>query len=84
MNPMAKIHARGASEVARLKAGRRNDDGVVDSVATYVLRSDGAVLRKASYDSGYKLWRRLAKTMPWTEAQLRKVLTEGFGLEVTQ
>lgn len=46
---MAKIKARGCTEVARFKTKERVSDRGTKVTSTYVLRSDGAVLRSTRY-----------------------------------
>lgn len=73
---MAKISARGATEIARCKAHRKNHDGRYSTTATYVLRSDGVILRKGQYDNGYTVWLKLPKSYSVNAAQLHKVMAD--------
>jgi hypothetical protein len=67
---MAKISARGAKEVCRVKARLRGRP----LEFTFVLRSDRVILRKAPYDNGYKVFRKLATTVPATQEGLASIL----------
>jgi len=68
---MAKISARGATEVARCKTTKGD---------TFVLRSDGVILRKASYDRGFKLYHfSISGKANRTESYLRAAIERIYG-----
>ena len=68
---MAKLTARGAHAVARLRV--RTPRG---STMIYALRSDGAILSRFTGDlaDGYSHVRRLREGVPVTEATLRTLM----------
>lgn len=66
---MAKISARGAKEIARIKAISPAGDGYTYS---FVLTSDGRVLRKGDLDSGYTIVHRVKFETNLNEAFLRR------------
>lgn len=61
---MAKISARGATEVARVRSEIGASDTEFHAVYTHVLRSDRAVLRKSHVDSGYRIVGRVPTHIP--------------------
>jgi len=76
---MAKISVRGAKEIARVK-GRKTVDG--DSwTTTFVLTSDGRVLRKSEGQSGYSYVGRLKDRSHYNTDYLRKLVQVKFGYQ---
>lgn len=71
---MAKISARGATEVARITATLPTVGGVVTVGATLVITSDGRILRKFE-GSGYNLMARVKNPKFITEEFLRSFAT---------
>ena len=68
---MAKLTARGAHPVARLKV--RTPRG---TTMIYALRSDGAILSRFTGElaDGYSHFRKLREGVPVTEETLRKLM----------
>ena len=69
---MAKLTARGAHPVARLKV--RTPRG---TMLIFALRSDGVILSRFTGElaNGYSVWgRKLREGVPFTEETLRKVM----------
>jgi len=77
---MAKISVRGATEIARLR-GQKTVDGDTWSV-TFVLTSDGRVLRKSEGQSGYSFLGRLKDPKNRNADYLRKLMRLRFGYDV--
>lgn len=78
---MAKISARGATEVARVNAMLPSSATGARHRYTFVLRSDRMILRKYAGERGYKAWRKLATTVPATNEGLVSILRP-FGYEI--
>lgn len=74
---MAKISARGAREVARLKVRSAFPGG---GEYLYVMTTDGRVLRRATGDAGtgYTVRLRVKDPAKRTEETLRKVTERDF------
>jgi hypothetical protein len=77
---MAKISARGAREIARIK-GYRSLDGD-EWTATFVLTDDGRVLRKLDGLTGYSIQGRIKDPKNRTADFLRTIVVRRFGYRV--
>lgn len=67
---MAKISARGATEVARLKAKSESSGATY----IYILTSDGRVLMRDSRDSGFTVAYRVQKKENLTREYLERYI----------
>lgn len=76
---MAKISARGATEVARVKTNQTNAQ-TLDFYVTFVLTSDGRVLRKAA-ESGYGVVARVTDPANRNQGTLERYVRR-LGYEV--
>lgn len=77
---MAKIKARGATEVARLATTFDSEDFESPVPYLWVLRSDGVVLRRVTgeFGSGYKVFGRIDRVVTAKaegEAALTRIAT---------
>jgi len=66
---MAKISARGATEVVRVRSEIGESDTEFHAIYTHVLRSDRAVLRRSSYDPTYRIVGKVPAHIPEGERQ---------------